>query len=52
MMAPLMDALTGSYWPLLRLVIVMVTRHFLSEDQLFRPPQLDANLDKESARAD
>ena len=53
MMAHLMDALSqgediGHYG---RLVFVMVARHFLSEDELFKQLQLDPNLDDEKARA-
>jgi DNA primase large subunit len=53
MMAHLMDALAqgkdiGHYG---RLVFVMVARHFLSEDQVFKQIQLDPNLDEEKARA-
>jgi DNA primase large subunit len=53
MMAHLMDALAqgkdiGHYG---RLVFVMVARHFLSEDQVFKQIQLDPNLDDEKARA-
>jgi hypothetical protein len=53
MMAHLMDALSrgediGHYG---RLVFVMVARHFLSEEQLFRQLQLDPGLDEEKARA-
>jgi hypothetical protein len=53
MMAHLMDALSkgediGHYG---RLVFVMVARHFLSEDELFKQLQLDPSLDEEKARA-
>ncbi len=53
MMAHLMDALSqgqdiGHYG---RLVFVMVARHFLSEDQVFKHLQLDPNLTDEKARA-
>ena len=53
MMAHLMDALLrgediGHYG---RLVFVMVARHFLPEDQLFKLLRLDPNLDVEKARA-
>jgi len=53
MMAHLMDALSqgqdiGHYG---RLVFVMVARHFLSEDQLFKQLGLDPGLDEEKARA-
>lgn len=53
MMAHLMDALSrgediGHYG---RLVFVMVARHFLPEDELFKLLQLDPNLDDEKARA-
>jgi DNA primase large subunit len=53
MMAHLMDALSqgqdiGHYG---RLVFVMVARHFLSEDQLFKQLELDPSLDEEKARA-
>jgi hypothetical protein len=53
MMAHLMDALStgqdiGHYG---RLVFVMVARHFLSEDQLFKQLELDPGLDEEKARA-
>ena len=53
MMAHLMDALSqgqdiGHYG---RLVFVMVVRHFLSEDQLFKQIALDPGLDEEKARA-
>jgi DNA primase large subunit len=53
MMAHLMDALSqgqdiGHYG---RLVFVMVARHFLSEDEVFKQIQLDPNLDDEKARA-
>jgi hypothetical protein len=34
-----------------RLVFVMVARHFLSEDQLFKQLALDPGLDEEKARA-
>jgi hypothetical protein len=53
MMAHLMDALSqgqdiGHYG---RLVFVMVARHFLTEDQLFKQLELDPSLDEEKARA-
>jgi DNA primase large subunit len=53
MMAHLMDALStgqdiGHYG---RLVFVMVARHFLSEDELFKQLKLDPDLDDEKARA-
>jgi len=53
MMAYLMDALSqgkdiGHYG---RLVFVMVARHFLPEDEIFKQLQQDANLDEEKARA-
>ena len=53
MMAHLIDALSqgqdiGHYG---RLVFVMVARHFLSEDQLFKQLELDPGLDEEKARA-
>jgi hypothetical protein len=52
MMAHLMDALSrgediGHYG---RLVFVMVARYFLSEDQLLKQLQLDADLDEYKAR--
>jgi DNA primase large subunit len=53
MMAHLMDALSqgediGHYG---RLVFVMVARHFLTEDEVFKQLKLDPNLDEEKARA-
>jgi hypothetical protein len=53
MMAHLMDALSqgqdiGHYG---RLVFVMVARHFLSEDELFKQLELDPSLDEEKAGA-
>ena len=53
MMSHLLDALAqgediGHYG---RLVFVMVARHFLSEDQLFKQLELDPGLDEEKARA-
>jgi len=53
MMAHLMDALSqgqdiGHYG---RLIFVMVARHFLSEDQLFKQIALDPGLNEEKARA-
>jgi hypothetical protein len=53
MMAHLMDALSqgqdiGHYG---RLVFVMVARHFLSEDHLFKQLERDSSLDEQKARA-
>src|SRR6266511_4455960 len=53
MMAHLLDSLSqgqdiGHYG---RLVFVMVARHFLSEEQLFKQLELDPGLDEEKARA-
>jgi DNA primase large subunit len=53
MMAHLLDALSqgqdiGHYG---RLVFVMVARHFLSQDELFKQLELDPGLDEEKARA-
>jgi DNA primase large subunit len=53
MMAHLIDALSrgedvGHYG---RLVFVMVARHFLSEEELFKLLQLDPSLDEEKVRA-
>jgi uncharacterized protein YneF (UPF0154 family) len=53
MMAHLMDALSqgqdiGHYG---RLVFVMVARHFLSQNELFKQLELDPGLDEEKARA-
>jgi hypothetical protein len=53
MMAHLLDALSqgqdiGHYG---RLVFVMVARHFLSEDHLFKQLERDSSLDEQKARA-
>src|SRR6266540_7214962 len=53
MMAHLLDSLSegqdiGHYG---RLVFVMVARHFLSEDEVFKQLKLDPGLDEQKARA-